>query len=100
MLIQPSLEEGMSSTLLEAMACGTCILASNIEGISEIIENNKNGVLVEPNNSDELSNKILDLLPTKEKRLRMAMEGIEIVKQYDWKVVGKLYLDFYKSLLN
>ena len=100
LLIQPSLEEGMSSTLLEAMACGTCILASNIEGISEIIENNKNGVLVEPNNSDELSNKILDLLPTKEKRLRMAMEGIEIVKQYDWKVVGKLYLDFYESLLN
>ena len=100
LLIQPSLEEGMSSTLLEAMACGTCILASNIEGISEIIENNKNGVLVEPNNSDELSNKILDLLPTKEKRLRMAKEGIEIVKQYDWKVVGKLYLDFYKSLLN
>ena len=100
LLIQPSLEEGMSSTLLEAMACGTCILASNIEGISEIIENNKNGVLVEPNNSDELSNKILDLLPTKEKRLRMAKEGIEIVKQYDWKVVGKLYLDFYRSLLN
>ena len=100
LLIQPSLEEGMSSTLLEAMACGTCILASNIEGISEIIENNKNGVLVEPNNSDELSNKILDLLPTKEKRLRMAKEGIEIVKQYDWEVVGKLYLDFYKSLLN
>ena len=41
LLIQPSLEEGISSTLLEAMACGTCILASNIEGISEIIENNK-----------------------------------------------------------
>ena len=58
LLIQPSLEEGMSSTLLEAMGCGTCILASNIEGISEIVENEKTGVLVEPNNSDELLNKI------------------------------------------
>jgi len=100
LLIQPSLEEGMSSTLLEAMACGTCILASNIEGISEIVENNKNGLLVEPNNSDELLNKILDLLPKKEKRLRMANEGLEIVKKYDWKRVGKLYLNFYESLLN
>jgi len=100
LLIQPSLEEGMSSTLLEAMACGTCILASNIEGISEIVENNKTGVLVEPNNSDELLNKILDLLPKKEKRLRMANEGLEIVKKYDWKRVGKLYLNFYESLLN
>ena len=100
LLIQPSLEEGISSTLLEAMACGTCILASNIEGISEIVENNKNGLLVEPNNSEKLLNKILDLLPKKEKRLRMANEGLEIVKKYDWKKVGKLYLNFYESLLN
>jgi len=100
LLIQPSLEEGMSSTLLEAMACGTCILASNIEGISEIVENNKNGLLVEPNNREKLLNKILDLLPKKEKRLRMANEGLEIVKKYDWKRVGKLYLNFYESLLN
>ena len=100
LLIQPSLEEGISSTLLEAMACGTCILASNIEGISEIVENNKNGLLVEPNNREKLLNKILDLLPKKEKRLRMANEGLEIVKKYDWKKVGKLYLNFYESLLS
>ena len=49
--------------------------------------------------SDELSNKILDLLPNKEKRLRMANKGLEIVKKYDWKQVGKLYLNFYESLL-
>ena len=59
LLIQPSLEEGISSTVLEAMACGTCILGSDIEGISEIVENNKTGLLVEPNNRDELLNKIL-----------------------------------------
>ena len=100
LLIQPSLEEGMSSTLLEAMACGTCILASNIEGISEIVENNKTGLLVEPNNKDELLNKILYLLPKKEKRLNLANEGLEMVKKYDWEVVGKLYLNFYESLLN
>ena len=99
LLVQPSLEEGISSTLLEAMACGTCILGSNIEGISEIVENNKTGLLVKPNNSDELLNKILDLLPKKEKRLRMANEGLEIAKKYDWKRVGKLYLNFYESLL-
>ena len=100
LLIQPSLEEGVSSVVLEAMACGTCILGSNIEGNSEVIENNKNGLLVEPNNSDELLSKILYLLPEKEKRLRMANEGLEIVKKHDWKIVGKLYLNFYESLLN
>ena len=100
LLIQPSLVEGMSSTLLEAMGCGTCILASNIEGISEIVENEKTGVLVEPNNSSELLSKILELLPKKEKRSRLAKEGLQIVKQYDWKEVGKLYLDIYEDLLH
>ena len=100
LLIQPSLEEGISSTLLEAMACGTCILGSDIEGISEVIENNKTGLLVEPNNSDELLNKILYLLPKNQKRLTMANEGLERVKKYDWKIVGKLYVNFYESLLN
>jgi glycosyltransferase involved in cell wall biosynthesis len=54
----------------------------------------------EPNNREELLNKILDLLPKKEKRLRMVNEGLEIVKKYDWNRVGKLYLNFYESLLN
>ena len=90
----------MSSTLLEAMGCGTCILASNIEGISEIVENEKTGVLVEPNNSGELLSKILELLPKKEKRSRMAKEGLQIVKQYDWKEVGKLYISTYEKLLH
>jgi len=99
LLIQPSLEEGMSSTLLEAMACGTCILASNIQGISELIKNNKNGLLIEPNNKEELLNAIVDLFPKKEKRLEMINEGLEMVKKYDWEKVGKLYLNLYESLL-
>ena len=92
--------EAFPLVLCEAMACGTCVLGSDIEGISEVIENNKTGLLVEPNNSDELLNKILYLLPKKEKRLSMANEGLERVKKYDWKIVGKLYLNFYESLLN
>ena len=100
LLLQPSLEEGISSTILEAMGCGTCILASNIEGISEVVQNGKTGVLVEPNNSNALLNEIQDLLQKKEKRLRMANEGLEIVKQYDWQEVGKIYLNFYESILN
>jgi len=39
-------------------------------------------------------------LPKKEKRLSMANAGLEIVKKYEWKRDGKLYLNFYESLLN
>ena len=100
LLIQPSIMEGISSTLLEAMGCGTCILASNVGGNVEIIENNKTGVLVEPNNAEELVAKISYLLVENEKRSAMAANGLKTVVKYDWKQVGKLYLDIYESLLH
>ena len=100
LLIQPSLMEGMSSTLLEAMGCGTCIIATNVGGNIEIIENNKTGVLIEPNNAEKLLDKISDLLTENEKRFAMSAEGLKTVVKYDWKQVGKLYLDIYESLLH
>ena len=99
LLIQPSIMEGISSTLLEAMGCGTCILASNVGGNVEIIENNKTGVLIEPNNAEKLLEKISDLLVEDKKRAAMATQGLKTIVKYDWKQVGKLYLDIYESLL-
>ena len=99
LLVQPSLMEGISSTLLEAMGCGTCILASNVGGNTEIIDNNKTGVLIEPHDAKTLLDEISNLLTEKEKRSRMAANGLKTVVKYDWKQVGKLYLDIYESLL-
>ena len=99
LLIQPSIIEGISSTILEAMGCETCIIASNVGGNPELIENNKTGVLVEPNNAEELVEKISYLLMENEKRSAMAANGLKAVVKYDWKEVGKLYLDTYEKLL-
>ena len=100
LLIQPSIMEGISSTLLEAMGCETCIIASNVGGNTEIIENNKTGVLIETNNAEKLLDKISDLLTEKEKRIMMAVAALKAVVKYDWKQVGKLYLDIYEDLLH
>ena len=99
LLIQPSIIEGISSTILEAMGCETCIIASNVGGNPELIENNKTGVLVEPNNTEELVEKISYLLLENKKRSAMAANGLKAVVKYDWKEVGKLYLDTYEKLL-
>jgi len=100
LLIQPSIMEGTSSTLLEAMGCGTCIIASNVGGNTEILDNDKTGILIEPNNAEKLLNKISDLLTDNEKRSMIATEGLKTVVKYDWKQVGKLYLDTYEELLH
>ena len=99
LLIQPSIMEGTSSTLLEAMGCGTCIIASNVGGNTEILDNDKTGILIEPNNAEKLLNKISDLLTDGERRSMMSTECLKTVLKYDWKQVGKLYLDIYEDLL-
>ncbi len=99
-LIQPSLMEGISSTLLEAMACNTTIIASNVGGNKEILENNHSGILVNSNNSESILNQILELMKDSNKKKKLAENAFNEVKKYDWEHVGKLYLDIYESLLN
>jgi len=56
--VLPSLGEGMSNTLLEAMACGLPVFATNVGGNPEIIEDNLNGSLFAPGDVEWLANKL------------------------------------------
>jgi sugar transferase (PEP-CTERM/EpsH1 system associated) len=56
--VLPSLNEGMSNTLLEAMACGLPALATNVGGNPEIVENNLNGCLFTPGDTAWLAEKL------------------------------------------
>ena len=56
--IMPSLTEGLPITLLEAMQAGLPIIASRVGGIPEVIEDGHTGLLVDPKDSNELSQKI------------------------------------------
>jgi len=56
--VLPSLNEGMSNTLLEAMACGLPVLATSAGGNPEIIEDNVNGCLFTPGDVEWLANKL------------------------------------------
>jgi len=96
-LIQPSLNEGISSTVLEAMMCKTLVIATNIGGNIELIKDNETGFLVSSNSSNEFLEKI-------EYALSNQLESIinnafTHAQQYDWNVIGKKYLSVYENLL-
>ncbi len=55
LFVLPSVKEGQPWVILEAMAAGVPIVATNIAGIPEMIENEKSGLLVEPADSEALS---------------------------------------------
>jgi len=97
-LIQPSIVEGISSTILEAMACKTAIIATEVGGNKEILENNKTGILVEPDSCEKFLDKIQELFADKERAKKIGENAFSKVQQYDWSNVGKRYLEIYSSL--
>ena len=98
-LIQPSLAEGISTTILEAMACKIPIIASNIGGNKELIINNENGFLVNPESIDEINEKIIILSENKILVKNFGQKSSELIKNFEWSSIGQKYLELYESLL-
>ena len=97
-LIQPSLHEGISSTILEAMASKTAVIASNVGGNKEIIENGVTGILVEPQDVQSFVKEITNLLQNNQLRELLVNQASKNVQKYDWSQVGNLYLKLYSEL--
>ena len=98
-LIQPSFAEGISSTLLESMACKTPIVTTSVGGNKEILSHDKTGILVEVGSIEQMANNALELLSNKEKANYLANNAFNEVQKYDWNSVGPEYLSLYNSLL-
>lgn len=96
-LIQPSLVEGISSTILESMACQTLVIASNVGGNLELIENNENGILVDPLDPKKIVIKIVELLSDKTLQTHLKENASKTVLRYDWDTVGNQYLNLYHN---
>lgn len=89
--VLPSLSEGFPLVSLEAMACGLPIVVSRVCGLPEIVEDGKNGFLVESGNPEQIAEKVLLLLEDDELRERMSRNNKEKVKDYTWEgVIGRL----------
>ncbi len=73
--VLPSLWEGLPIALIEAMACVKPIVATNVGGIPEVVEDGKTGILVPPGNSVALANAILSILIDSKKSDQMGQAG-------------------------
>ncbi|MBF2016557.1 MAG: glycosyltransferase family 4 protein [Rivularia sp. T60_A2020_040] len=97
-LIAPSLHEGFGITLLEAMACGTPVITSNVSAMPEVVGDA--GILVEPTNSQEIANAVEKLYQDAVYRQKLIAMGIERAKLFTWEAtaeqIAKIYEKFAK----
>jgi glycosyltransferase involved in cell wall biosynthesis len=87
---------------LETMACGTPVIATNVGGISEIIKHMDTGLLIQPNNVNDLIDSITFMLQNKDKIKEMGIKASIYIQsnfgiQFITKKYEKIYLDLIKS---
>ena len=83
LVVLPSLREGLSNVVLEAMALGRAVLSTPVGGIPQAIDNGRHGVLVEPTDTDALARALLTLIddPALRERLGRAAQH-KVLEQY------------------
>jgi glycosyltransferase involved in cell wall biosynthesis len=92
--------EGQGVVFLEAMAAGLCVLATKAGGISEVVEDGRTGILVEPRNPRQLADTMVKLLTDKRRRCALASNALEKVKNtYSWSKIAMQFDDLYRSVL-
>jgi mannosylfructose-phosphate synthase len=96
----PSLFEPFGMTALEAMACGTPVVASRLGGIRNVITTEENGLLVDPSDALEFAAAIIRLLNDRPLAERLGDSGRTTVQeQYSWEAIAARHLAFYKEYL-
>jgi glycosyltransferase involved in cell wall biosynthesis len=102
LFVMPSLSEGLPLALLEAMAAGRSILATDVGEIKQILDNGLGGLVVEPGNSEKLYKALADLIDQPARRQEMAQYAREQAKsrfsrQHMTAQYEKIYLALSKS---
>lgn len=97
-LVFPSLYEGFGLPLVESMACGCPIIASNTTSIPEIVGDA--GILLDPNNCDAFASAIEKLLTSSDLQTDLAQKGIRQSRKFDWRETAKKTLDVYNEVLS
>ena len=96
--INPSFVEGWSITNIEANACGTPVIGSNVHGIKDSIIDKKTGFLFEYGNEKELSEKIKLLLKDAKLRKKMEKEAIKWSKNFSWEKSAQKFINYCSCL--
>ncbi len=95
----PSPDEGLGSSILDAMAYGVPVIASNVGGIPDIVRHEQNGLLIPPRNSRALADAISKLYESPESRRQFSAEGRATAASFSPEAMGERYLDLYRKIL-
>lgn len=96
--IMPSLQEGLSVAIMEAMSCGKPIIASKIRGNIDLIDDNKGGILVNPKDVSGFIKAITCFYEMKDNLKKYGLYNIDKVQEFDIGKVKQQFFSVYEEL--
>ena len=98
LFVYPSIYEGFGLPPLEAMACGTPVITSNVSSLPEVVGNA--GIMVNPYNVNELADKITEVLTNEELKKELSQKGLERAKLFSWEKCAKETMEVFEEAIN
>jgi mannosylfructose-phosphate synthase len=100
LFVLPSVFEPFGMTALEAMACGTPVVASKFGGIRNVITNGQNGVLIDPTDAREFADGMISVLSDQALAGRFGSEGSHTIQEsYSWEAIAQRHLELYGEFI-
>lgn len=98
--VLPSRFEPFGITALEAMACGTPVVATNLGGLARYLEDGRDALLVDPSNAEALATAILRAATDEDLAARLVAQGHETVaREFTWAAIAKKHVAFYEEFI-
>ena len=96
--VASSFQEGLPINIIEAMAMGNAIVATDVRGNNDAVKDGVNGYLVPVGDSDLMAEKILELMNDREKLRTFGENGLDMVKDFSTENVNREMLTIYGNL--
>jgi D-inositol-3-phosphate glycosyltransferase len=99
MLVMPSHYESFGMVALEAMACGTPVIATQVGGLQYLVQDQETGFIIPNDNPDALEEKITVLICKPELREKMSQNSISYTQSFSWDVIIKTLIEAFKKTI-
>ncbi|TDA64583.1 MAG: glycosyltransferase family 1 protein [Chloroflexi bacterium] len=99
-VVVPSHYESFGMVALEAMACGTPVVASQVGGLAFLVQDGVTGFVVPNGEPELLGQHLIEIILDPDLRARLGAQGAEIARGYSWEIIAARIMALYNDLLN